>query len=135
MEIVGTVVSVNGNMATVAVRRMSSCGENCANCSGVCETTTTKSTAQNTVGAKVGDTVKIESNSTDVLRAAFALYVVPVLVAIVMAVITYGIKMHDIWVILISVASFFGAFVVIKRFEKRLVPKAYITKILGRSVS
>lgn len=135
MEIVGTVVSVKGDMATVKVKRVSACGENCAHCSGVCETTTTKSIVQNTAGAKVGDTVKIESNSTDVLRAAFALYVVPVLVAIIMAVITYGIKMPDFLVILISVFSFFCAFVVIKHFEKKLVPKSYITKILGRSVS
>ncbi len=134
MESIGTVISTDGNSATVVVKRVSACGENCADCMGSCETTTIKSIAENKAGAVVGDTVKIESNTTDVLRVVFILYMVPILVAIFVAIIAYGIKISDIAVILVSVVSFFISFLIIKRFEKRLVPKAYITKILGKGV-
>ena len=134
MESIGTVISTAKKMATVNVKRVSACGENCANCKGGCVATTIETVVENSVFAEVGDVVKIESNTADVFRAAFFLYMLPVLVAIAAAVITYGIKMNDISVILISVVSFFGSFVVIKRFENRLTPRAYITKILSKGV-
>lgn len=134
MESIGTVISTDKNMATVNVKRVSACGENCANCKDSCIATAVETVVENAVFAEVGDVVKIESNTADVFRAAFFLYMLPVLVAIVTAVITYGMKMNDISVILISVVSFFGSFVVIKRFENRLTPRAYITKILSKGV-
>ncbi len=134
MESIGVVISLNGNMATVNVRRVSACGENCASCKGGCVATTIKTTAENLVSADVGDTVKIESNTTDVVRAAFFLYMMPVVVALIFAVITYAMKISDIFVILSSVAAFFVGFKVIKRFEKKLIPRAYITRILYKGV-
>ena len=134
MESIGVVISLNGNMATVNVRRVSACGENCASCKGGCVATTIKTTAENLVSADVGDTVKIESNTTDVVRAAFFLYMMPVVVALIFAVITYAMKISDIFVILSSVAAFFVGFKVIKRFEKKLIPRAYINRILYKGV-
>lgn len=134
MDIVGTVISVDKNMATVAVKRVSACGENCANCHGACETTTAVSVAENRAGAVVGDTVKIESDSASVIRAAVVLYILPVLAAIAAAVVCYGIELSDLWAIGVSVAVFFVSFFVIKIFEKKLAPKAYVTKILGKGV-
>ncbi len=134
MESIGVVIATNNERATVKVKRASACGENCAHCKGGCETTTAQAVVENTIGAVVGDTVKIESNTTDVVRAAFFLYMLPVLVAIVSSVVAYGIKMSDFFVILISVAAFFVSFIIIKRFEKKLTPKSYITKILSKGV-
>ncbi len=134
MDIVGTVISVDKNMATVAVKRVSACGENCANCRGACETTTAVSVAENRAGAVVGDTVKIESDSASVIRAAVVLYILPVLAAILAAVVCYGIELSDLWAIGVSVAVFFASFFIIKLFEKKLAPKSYITKILGKGV-
>jgi len=134
MEIVGTVVSVKENTATVAVKRVSACGENCANCKGACETTTAVSVVENTIGAAVGDTVKIESDSFGVLRAAAVLYIVPVVVTILAAVVAYACGLSDVLSTVLSVAAFFICFTIIKIFEKKLVPKSCITKVLGRSV-
>lgn len=133
MEIIGTVVSVNENNATVLVRRVSACGENCANCKGACETTKVKSVVDNELGASVGDMVKIESNSTDVVRAAFVLYMVPILVSIIATVFAYSLKLSDILIILIFSGCFFLSFFVLKLFEKKIVPKSYITKIIKRA--
>ena len=134
MEIVGTVVSVEGNTATIAVKRVSACGENCANCKGACEATTAISVAQNTAGATVGDTVKIESDSKAVICASVILYIMPVIVAIVAAVATKGCAMSDALSVLFSAVAFLVSFVAIKFFEKKLTPKSSITKVLGRSV-
>lgn len=133
MEIIGTVIDTDEKLARVLVKRTSACGENCANCHGACESTTVESTAENKKGARVGDVVKIESNDKDVVRAAMFLYIVPILFSIIMATLVYAIGVADIFVIIISVASFFASFVGIKHFEKKIVPKAYITKIIKRA--
>lgn len=133
MEIIGTVISTDKYKATVVVRRASACGENCANCHGGCETTTTTAVVQNTAGARVGDTVKIESESASVIRAALVLYMVPVAATILVAALTYGLKMSNVFVILFSVMAFFASFFIIKCFDKNLAPKSYITKILSRT--
>lgn len=130
MEIVGTVISVDKNLAVISVKRTSACGENCANCKSVCQATTVQATAENKAGARVGDIVKVESSTKDVLRAAVVLYILPVLVAIIAAVISYAYKLGDIIAILISVISFFVSFIFTKCFEKNLTPKSYITKII-----
>ncbi len=134
MENIGTVILTDKDMATVSVRRVSACGENCAHCSGACETTKATCIAKNTIGAKVGDTVKVESNSKDVIRAAVVLYMVPVLAAIFSVVVAYNLRLSDIFSVLICVVAFFVSFAGIKCFEKRLTPKAYITKIIGKDV-
>ena len=133
MEIIGTVVSANENKATVLVKRTSACGENCANCKGACETTKMKSVVENVVGAGVGDVVKIESNSADVVRAAFILYMAPILISIIAAVFSYSFGLSDILTILIFAGCFFLSFFVLKLFEKKIVPKSYITKIIKRA--
>ncbi len=133
MEIVGTVISTDKDKATVAVKRVSACGENCANCHGVCESTTVTTVAENTAGARVGDIVKIESESSSVIRAALVLYMVPVMVTILVAALTYGINLSNLFVILFSVMAFFVSFFIIKCFDKSLAPKSHVTKIIGRS--
>lgn len=134
MEIVGTVISTESDTATVAVKRVSACGENCANCKGVCESTTVTSVVQNNIGATAGDLVKIESDSAQVLRAAVILYIVPVLVAVISAVVAFGSNLPDVFAIILCVAMFFASFLVIKAFEKKIAPKSYITKVFGKEV-
>lgn len=133
MEIVGTVISVNKNKATVSVKRVSACGENCANCKGVCETTHTTSVAENTAGAHVGDLVKIESESGAVIRAALILYMLPIIITILVAALFYAIKLSDIFIVLFSVMAFFASFFVVKCFDEKIAPKSYITKIIKRA--
>ena len=135
MDIIGTVIAVNKSSATVAVKRPTACGENCAQCHGGCQATTMTATAENVAGAKVGDTVKIETESRALIRAAIVLYLVPVVVTILIAALTYGSGMSNLYVMLLSVIAFFASFFIIKCFDKNLAPKSYITKILGKGVN
>lgn len=133
MEIVGTVIALDGESATVSVKRVSACGENCANCKGMCETTNTTAIAKNLAGAHIGDMVKIESESTTVIRAAVVLYIIPVLVTILIAALVYGLGFSDLYVFIFSTLGFFLSFLIIKMFDRKLAPKSYITKVIKKA--
>ena len=66
--------------------------------------------------------------------AAVILNIVPVLVAIISAVIAFSTNMRDIFAVALCVASFFASFFVIKAFEKKITPKSYITRVFGKEV-
>lgn len=82
MNQIGQVVELQGKNAIVRVRRASSCGENCAMCSGECQPTSTTMKAINGLNAKVGDMVKVEMSSGSFVLLAFIGYILPILIAI-----------------------------------------------------
>lgn len=65
--------------AEVACRRASACGGDCGHCGGCNNAQTVLVRAYNPIGAKPGDRVVVESASCQVLGAAAALYLLPVL--------------------------------------------------------
>jgi sigma-E factor negative regulatory protein RseC len=79
---VGRVVSVNGNAAVVAMRMSGAC-EKCGLCLASSDGKEVLLLARNDVGARQGHTVEIEISAGRVLVAAFALYMLPVLMTIV----------------------------------------------------
>ena len=74
---------LDGGRAEVAVRRQSACGHDCSQCAGGCSEMMVagevRVVAQNTAGARVGDTVTVESATSRVLGAAILVYAVPFL--------------------------------------------------------
>jgi len=77
-----TVTKVLGNgRAIVEVRRQSACGHDCSKCGGGCSELVAKSTvtaeAENRCCAQVGDTVQVESDSSQILGIAAVVYFVP----------------------------------------------------------
>ena len=82
MTEVGSVVSVNGNAVVVAMRTSVAC-EKCGLCLASSDGKEVLLLARNDVGARRGDTVEIEIGAGKVLVAAFALYMLPVLMTIV----------------------------------------------------
>ncbi|MBR6311882.1 MAG: SoxR reducing system RseC family protein [Oscillospiraceae bacterium] len=64
--------------AVVEVTRQSACGHNCAECSSLCGASgAISSVAENPVGARVGETVTIETPSKKIISAAALVYIVP----------------------------------------------------------
>ena len=64
--------------ARVVHRRQSACSGDCHKCSGCgAAKETVLFTADNPIGAAVGDFVKVESSTAPVLKAAMVLYVLP----------------------------------------------------------
>lgn len=131
MEQIGVVIKTEKNHALVSVNRTSACGENCAHCKGGCVPSKVTAQVQNQIGASVGDIVKIESDSKDVIKAAVFLYLMPCILAIFGAVLT-SIYTPNPWApaaaaIFILLLSFF----VIRKFDKLLAPVCKIVKIIN----
>ena len=82
MKQIGTVVETNGNTAKVECDRQSACDmcENAANCTEKCKKV--YAVALNDVNASVGDMVEIETDTAGVLKNAFIIFILPILLAI-----------------------------------------------------
>lgn len=133
MEQIGVVKKTEENVADITVNRVSACGENCAHCKGGCTPSSVTVRVENPVGAKIGDRVKIETDTKKVLFASFVLYILPVLFTIFGAVITKMITDGVPFLVLVCGVIFFGAFFLIHKFDKKLAPKPVITKIIGKN--
>lgn len=68
-----------GGMAEVAVKRTTACGGNCGSCESCVFQNELKTPAVNRVQAKPGQKVLIESQSSLIFRAAFLVYIFPLL--------------------------------------------------------
>ncbi len=130
MEQIGIVKELRGNMAVVSVNRVSACGENCAQCKGGCTPSAAITRAENAAGASVGDTVKVESDTGKVIFAAFMLYIVPLLFAILAAIVVscFTPKLGPLLIVTVNV--FLGAILAVKSMDKIIAPKTTVTKII-----
>ena len=77
----GKIKEIKENIATIEVFKESACTGKCEDCAG-CKTSPVSATAYNEIGAKVGDVVEIYAPSKKVMKLAFLVYVVPVLILI-----------------------------------------------------
>lgn len=69
-----------GGMAEATLVRQSACSGDCHQCSGCGAAQQTMTLqAHNPVGAKPGDVVKVESESSPILKAAAVLYILPLI--------------------------------------------------------
>lgn len=105
MEQIGEIVELKGKRAVIRIYRASSCGENCASCSGECKPTATTVEANNSISAQVGDTVKLEMNAGSFLFLAFIGYIFPILVCIATYFITESLTGNMIVADIAAIAS------------------------------
>lgn len=133
MEQIGTVMKTEGNMAVVTVNRVSACGENCAHCRGGCTPTKVQARVVNGVGAKVGDVVKLETETGAVIKASLILYFVPCVVAILGAVLASSVWQRSWAATVAFFALFFASFGVVKCFDRTIAPVSAITKIIDQN--
>lgn len=100
--------SFANGLAEVLVARGTSCGEHCGSCS-VCKYTGEIHTyAQNTIGAQPGDHVEVSSKSSEIIGAAFMLYIIPMVAMVVAYMIAAGTGASEN----MCIGAAFGAFAV-----------------------
>ena len=135
MEQIGEVVELKGKRAVIRIYRASSCGENCASCSGECKPTATTVEAINGISAKVGDTVKLQMNSASFILLAFIGYILPILICIatyfIVEKFTGNILVADLSAIFALVAVLIAFFLFDKIPRKSTKFSSKITKILS----
>lgn len=101
-----TVISISENgTAQVSVRRASACGHDCTSC-GACGIMDKPLVvdAQNSIDAKIGDTVEIESESKKILYLASVVYLLPLLMFFVLYLLCFSFCKSD------SVSLIIGGF-------------------------
>lgn len=77
MEQVGYVISIEGAQVRLLVKRMMSCGSNCAACKASCGAKPIELLVENKIGAKVGDRVEVVSSTSNVIKILLILYMLP----------------------------------------------------------
>ena len=76
--------------AEVVVTRATACGSNCASCEACVFQNELKTVARNLIGARPGQKVLIESNSSRVYGAIMLVYIVPIVLAVLGCFLAYG---------------------------------------------
>ena len=71
---------LDSHTAEIEVQRQSACGHDCAKCGGCgAPLERIRAVAENAVGAQVGDTVTIEGESQQIMKAAAIVYMIPLI--------------------------------------------------------
>lgn len=116
-DAVVTKVFDNG-MAEVAVSRGTACGSNCGNCESCVFQNELKAFAKNSIHAKCGEKVVIESLSSRIFGAAFLLYIVPFIVFFIGYAVAAHYALSEGLTILVSFGFFLAAVAVVVIYQR-----------------
>ncbi len=125
----GIVTKTENGMATVLVKRKSACGDNCATCKAACSLGERGIIVKNDIDAKTGDEVAFEMDTAKVLKTAFLVYILPILVFFAAFIICDKFLENQscaIFASLIPSAAVFGILMLYDRKNKEL----YIPRIV-----
>ena len=136
MEQFGIIVSNEGQVATVAVRRHASC-ERC----GVCKFGSSSSmlvVASNEIGAQVGDSVIMELKSSTVLAASAIVYAIPLLLMVIGFLVGprilnfLGVQLNqDIAAFVVGLCMLAVGFAGVHIYDKRAGARKYMPRIVS----
>ena len=124
MEQVGSVVDIKDDIAVVVVRRHATCGK-CGGCGvAVAGSGDNYIEAQNVVNAVVGQTVKVATDTSNVLRASFVVYIVPMLFLLVGIwlgqVIDGQFGVFARFDIILGITFLVGSFLVVRGYDSKM---------------
>lgn len=138
MDQVGKIEKIEGNKATVSVKRISACGENCKGCSSACKQPSVIFETDITGDYEVGDYVEITTENEVLLKQIAMLYGIPFLIMLA----TIGIFQlllrnnpdKDLISAAASVASLAVSFFILKAYDKKEMKKNTLKFTLGRKL-
>lgn len=125
-EAVVTKLLPNG-MAEVAVKRTTACGGNCGSCESCVFQNELKTPARNSIQASPGQKVLIESQSSRIFKAAFLVYVFPLLLFLAGYLVSAALSLGETAGILCSFAGLIIGGVILVFSQKRIREKDKIT--------
>ncbi len=116
-----------GQMAEVAVRRTTACGGNCAGCDSCVFQNELKTPAFNRIQAKPGQKVLIESQSVRIFKAAFLVYVMPLLMFLLGYLLAALFELDESLQILLSFSCLLIGGILLVLSQKKIREKDKIT--------
>ena len=134
----GVVINLNDDVAKVVLRRHAACGD-CGACQMGEENMNVEVDALNKLFAKVGDSVTIDMETPNVLRASFIAYGIPLFVLVLAVVVTQKIGAvmgltvdMELLSLIVGVVAMFITFGVIRTKEKDFKEdKRYLSQIIS----
>lgn len=134
MEQIGVVNKTYDNMATVQIKRATACGGKCGECGG-CEITSHKVDALNTVGAKAGEIVKMEMKDTQILFAAFIVYIIPLIAFFIGYSVGYSIFASELTAGIAGGVLLVLTFTILRFMDKRIRRSNKYQSVITRIIS
>lgn len=89
MEQVGKIQKINGDTATIVVKRVTACGDSCAHCSAACKQPGIEVETVVTPDMHVGDYVEITTENEVMFKHILMLYGMPLLLVIATIFVVY----------------------------------------------
>lgn len=141
MRIKAKVIKAEGNIAIVESERLSACegchkhAEGCSVCSLMGSNKIISAKAKNTLGAKCGDVVEIETETKTVLLYALLVFVLPVVVMLLLYAVAAGLRFSEKIRYICALCGFVLAFAGLWIYSKFCVAKkcdAEIVSIIER---
>ena len=136
MEEIGKVAEVLGDLARIEVAEKEVCHK-CPS-EAFCKMATNGSRsieAINGMGAKVGDTVKIEIITGSILMSAFMIYIVPLSMLLIAAIIAQKVSGNQNAGIVWGFIAFLVSFIFVKIFDKKVAGTRKLTPIIKEIVN
>ncbi|MDD4779275.1 MAG: SoxR reducing system RseC family protein [Tissierellia bacterium] len=123
MDQVGKVKNIDGNMATILVKRVSACGDSCASCSAACKQKGIEVDVEVSNDIKVGDYVEINTENEIMLKHILMLYGMPLIILLGTIFIVYylldNVSNRDAISAICGLASLIVSFFILKKYDKR----------------
>ncbi len=128
----GIVVKTHGGHATVRIEKKSACSGECSSC-GMCQNPVYDVEARNTAGAHVGDKVKLYMPTGKVYRAAFLVYMLPILAVFAVMGVCYALSLPASATAIVCVVALAGWIYAIRRYNRRANLESEITEIVNEN--
>lgn len=138
MDQVGKIEKIEGNKATVSVKRVSACGTNCASCGASCKQNSVIFETDFSGDYEVGDYVEVSTENDVMLKQILMLYGIPFIIMVA----TIGIVQlmisdnpnKDMISAVASVASLVVSFFILKFYDKVEMKKNTLKFTLGKKL-
>lgn len=82
MEKIGYVIAESNGKVILDLKRTGSCGDKCNTCKSHCEIPSVQVEMDNVLNVKRGDFVEVGMNTTELVKSAFIIYTIPLIMFI-----------------------------------------------------
>lgn len=137
MKVKAIVISTDGKSAIVESERLAACdgchkhAEGCSVCSLMGSNKKITSRARNDVGASVGDTVEIETETKTVLFYSMIVFILPIVIMLALYAVAGFFELREPLRYVVSLSGFVISFICIWLYSKFNVSKKYDVKIVN----
>ena len=137
MDQVGKIEKINGHKATISVKRVSACGENCKSCGSNCNIKSILVETDINDGFEVGDFVEITTENEVMFKHIMVMYGIPFLLmvgTIALVQLLSNSPSKDTISAIGALASLSVSFFILKAYDKKEMKKNTLKFTVGKKL-